>query len=65
MVTETEMFEFPDLTPLDSSLWDWMKSDVCKIKVDKRVEIPDCILAAAAARINPLTFWRRTFFFKF
>jgi hypothetical protein len=39
---ETELFEFPDLTPLDFCLWGWMKSEVYKIKVDAR---QNCSLA--------------------
>ena len=34
MVTEIELFESPDLTPLGFCLWGWMKSEVNKRKVD-------------------------------
>jgi hypothetical protein len=34
MVTEIELFESADLTPLDFCMWGWMKSEVYKIKVD-------------------------------
>jgi len=47
-----QTFEFPDLTPLDFSLWGWMMSEIKKkIKVD----IGDKLLARildAAARIK-------------
>jgi hypothetical protein len=51
MVSEIQLFESPDLTPLDFSLWRWMKSEVYKTKVDTRDELLARILYAAA-RIN-------------
>jgi hypothetical protein len=48
MFTEIDLFESPDLTPLDFYLWGWMKSEFYKRNVDTRDEIPDCILGAAA-----------------
>jgi hypothetical protein len=48
MVTEIELFESPDLTPLDFCLWDWMKSEVYKRKVVTRDELHARILDAAA-----------------
>ena len=51
MVTETELFECPVLTPLDFCLCGWNKSDVYKTKVDP----PDELLARtlhSAASIN-------------
>jgi hypothetical protein len=51
MVTETELFEYSDPTPLDFCFWGWMKSEVYKWKVDTRDELLASILDAAA-RIN-------------
>ena len=48
MVTEIELFESPDLIPLDFCLWGWMKSEVYKRKVDTRDELLARILDAAA-----------------
>jgi hypothetical protein len=48
MVTETQLFESPDLTPLDFWLWGWMKGEVYKRKVDTRHELFACIFDAAA-----------------
>ena len=47
MVTEIELFESPDLIPLDFCLWGWMKSEVYKRKVDTRDESLARILDAA------------------
>jgi hypothetical protein len=48
MVTEIELFESPDLTPVHFCLWGWMKSEVYKKKVDTRDELLASILYAAA-----------------
>ena len=48
MVTEMEVFESPDLTPLDFCLWGWMKNEVHKRKVDIRDKLLAHILDAAA-----------------
>jgi hypothetical protein len=48
MVTEIELFESPDLTPLDFCLWGWMKSQIYKRNVDTRDELLPRILDAAA-----------------
>jgi len=47
MVTEIELFKFPDLTPLDFCLWCWMKSEVYKRRVDTRDELLGDVLGAA------------------
>ena len=38
----------PDLTPLDFSLWGWMKSEVYKEKVNTRYELVARIMNSAA-----------------
>jgi len=48
MVTEIELFEFPDVTPLDFCLCAWMKCEFYKMKVDTRDELPGDTLNAAA-----------------
>jgi hypothetical protein len=48
MVTEIELFESTDLTPLDFCWWGWMKSEVYKRKVDTQDKFLACILDAAA-----------------
>jgi len=51
MITEIELFESPDLTPLGFCLWSLTKGEVDKRKVD----IPDELLASildAAARLK-------------
>jgi hypothetical protein len=48
MVAERELFESPDLTPLDFCLGGWMKIEVYKRKVVTRDELLTCILDAAA-----------------
>ena len=40
-VKELQLFDSPDITPLDFCLWGWMKSEVYKRKVDT----PDELLA--------------------
>jgi len=50
---ETELFETPDLTPLDFCLCGWMKSGFYKIKVDARQELL-AYISNAAARIEKL-----------
>jgi hypothetical protein len=47
LVTETLLFESTDLTPLDFSLWSWLKGEVYKRKVDTREELIARILDAA------------------
>jgi hypothetical protein len=59
MVTETELFESPGLTPLDFCSRGWMKSEVYKRKVDTRDEMLARILGAAA-RIQKRDKLRRT-----
>jgi len=39
MVTGTELFESPDITPLDFCLWDWMNGEVYKRKMDRPDEL--------------------------
>jgi hypothetical protein len=51
MVTEIELFESTDLTPLDFHLWGWMKSEAKKREVDTWGELLARVLDAAA-RIN-------------
>jgi len=48
MVTEMEVFESPDLTPLDFCLWAWMNCEFYKMKVDTRDELLGDILDTAA-----------------
>jgi hypothetical protein len=48
MVTEIEMFESPDLTPLDFCLLRWMKSEVYKMNLDTRGKLLSRNLHAAA-----------------
>ena len=48
MVTEIELFESPDLTPLDFCLLLWMKNEVYKINLDTRGKLLSRILHAAA-----------------
>jgi hypothetical protein len=48
MVIEIELFESPDLTPLDYCLLRWMKSEVYKIILDRRGKLLSRILLAAA-----------------
>ena len=47
MLTQIELFESPDPTPLDYLLWSWMKSEVYKLKVDTPDELLARILGAA------------------
>jgi hypothetical protein len=60
MVTEIELFESPDLTPLEFCLWGWMKSDVYKTKVDTRDELLARILDFAACIKERVDQLRRT-----
>jgi hypothetical protein len=48
MVTQIEIFEPPDTTPLDYLLWIWMEIEVYKLNVDTRDELLARILGAAA-----------------
>ena len=48
MVTELEMFESPDLPPLDFCLWGCTKSEVYERKEDTQCELLARILDAAA-----------------
>jgi hypothetical protein len=48
MVTEMELFESQDLTPLSFCLWNWVKSEVRKRKVDTLEELLARILVGAA-----------------
>jgi hypothetical protein len=48
MVTEINLFEFPDLSLLELCLAGWMKSEVCKRKVDTRDELLTRLWAAVA-----------------
>jgi hypothetical protein len=41
VVTEIELFESPNLNPLDFCFWNWMMDEVYKLKVDT----PDELLA--------------------
>jgi len=48
MVTETELFESGAYCSLYFCLWGWMKSELCKRKVDIRDELLAPILDATA-----------------
>ena len=48
MITQIELFEFPDLTLLGFCLWILMKGEVYKRKVDRPDELLASILDAAA-----------------
>jgi len=48
MVTEVEMFESPDLNPLNFCLWGCMSNGYQKLKVDTRNELFARIMDAAA-----------------
>jgi hypothetical protein len=48
MLTEEGLLESIDLTPLIFFLWIWMKTEVYKINVDTRDELPAGIMDAAA-----------------
>jgi len=48
MVADTEVFEFPNLSPLNFCLWGWMKSEVYRGNVDTRDELLAWILDAPA-----------------
>jgi len=48
MVTETELFEFPDSDLLDFYLRGWTNREICKSKVDTPDELLARILDAAA-----------------
>jgi hypothetical protein len=50
MVTEIEVREFPDLTPLEVFffLWGWMNSEVCRREENARIELLARSLDAAA-----------------
>ena len=50
MVIEVDMFESPDLNPLNFCLWGCMKSNVHKRKVDTQNELFARIMDDAAAR---------------
>jgi len=49
VVTEIELFESPDVTPLDIYLRGWMNSEVYKSKVDTPNELLARILDVAAS----------------
>jgi len=49
MVTEIDLLESPDLTPLDFCLWVWIKSEICKGMGDTRHEMLARIMDAAAS----------------
>jgi len=51
MITEIELFESPNLTPLGFCLWISMKGEVYKRKVDTTDELLTSILDSAA-RVN-------------
>jgi len=48
MVTEIELLESTNVTPLRFCLWGWMKSEVNKTKMDTPKELLASILDAAA-----------------
>jgi hypothetical protein len=54
MGVEIQLFEvqwpprYPDLTPLDFCLWEWIKSEVYKEKVNTREELVTRIMNSAA-----------------
>ena len=68
MVTKAELFESPDISPLDFYLWDWMKGEVYKRKVDTPDKPLAGILDAAACvkkrvaqhRRKTRDLWKRT-----
>jgi hypothetical protein len=47
MGVKIQLFEV-GLIPLDFCLWGWMKSEVCKEKVNTRDELVTCIINSAA-----------------
>jgi len=47
-----ELFQSPDLNPLDFCLWVWMKSDVYKMNVDTPDELVSRNMDAAASIMN-------------
>jgi hypothetical protein len=48
MVTKIEVFETPDIIPLDFCFWSRMKGKVYKLEVNTRYELLARILDAAA-----------------
>ena len=48
MVNKIDLFECPDIMPLDFSLWGWMKSEVCKRNLHTEGKLLARILDAAA-----------------
>jgi hypothetical protein len=48
MVSDIELFDSPDLTPLHFCLWVWMKSNIYTTKVHTLDELLACILDGAA-----------------
>ena len=48
MVTDTEVFQSPNLSPLNFRLWVWLKSEVYRRNVDTRGELLACIFYDAA-----------------
>ena len=60
MVTETQLFEYTDLTLLDFCLSGWMKSEVYERKVDARDELIARMLDAAVCKKKRAHPHRRT-----
>jgi hypothetical protein len=60
MITETQLFDSPDLTPLDFCLWGWIKCDVHKRRGDTQDELFALILDAAARKKKRKDQLRRT-----
>ena len=60
MITEIELFESPDLTPVDFCGWGWMKNNIYKIKVNARDKLIAPILDAAARMEKSEARLRRT-----
>jgi len=56
MLTEIELFEYPDITPIDYCLWGSMKREVYKRKADAPDEslarISDAAARTRTAKIN-------------
>jgi len=48
MVTDIELFEYPDLTQLDLFLCGWRKSKIYKRKINTREKLLDRIVSAAS-----------------
>jgi len=50
VVTETKIFQTPNLVPLDSCLWIWMQREVYSWKIINRDKFPARIVYAASRK---------------